>query len=117
MPTAGFTPRTTPLVSAGATRQAIVEWCTTWVDGTHWFPLTEAADGLLIGPGHQDKAGFAQAVYDFDRLTATTGLVPIYTPDDVVYDWVQVDPDGTTLHPCGADAVGAVPVTTLWRTG
>lgn len=87
-------------------------------DETHSYPFTEDEHGNITGYGHQDRATFAEAVNEYDRLTDTFNEPEIYnlTEEDVFHLWAVLDEsDGDPFYrQATEDTPGAIPVTAIW---
>lgn len=103
---------------AGTARLHVFDLTMQW-DEAHWFPFVEDENCNITGPGHQDKATFAQLVNLYDDVCNGEPLGPDerWTADDIGHTWIRLpDDDGDLFITEGvtAETPGAIPVTTLW---
>jgi hypothetical protein len=86
---------------------------TMWWDDTTWLPFVESEDCDITGPGHQDKAAFAEAINAWERscdpmMSEGDG----WGAGDIEHLWVIRDLD--TLRNVPANTPDSIPVTALW---
>lgn len=95
---------------------SLCERLSVWWDEDHWYPFVDDENANITGPGHQDRARFAEMVNDFDRYAG--GLdegEAALTASDVAHLWVQVDPvSDERLLGAHEGEPGAFAVTAIW---
>lgn len=92
-------------------------------DEDHWFPFVENDRCNITGFGHQDKAAFAAALCEYDRVASGEGFTetdePVWDKGDVVHTWaVRIDEETCVVELNGVKVTEttpkAFPVTTVW---
>ena len=91
-----------------------VKALTFWYDNEHWFPFVESETADITGPGHQDKAAFAEMVNAYDQLCVGADDVGWATGDDVQWRWAVLDVEAERFELVAEGTPGAVPVTCMW---